>query len=124
MAPGSKNSQTNKLGRAFKIKASVGNSLKTLKSKKASVQFQDGLTKVLDRDLDTIKLKVAESRMQRSDVSCYDNFELTQMDIVVAEDKYFESVRPRKKKHDAKKAAIEDTEFVTLELKRRKSNLT
>lgn len=46
------------------------------------------------------------------------------MDIVVAEDKYFESVRPRKKKHDAKKAAVEDIEFVTLELKRRKSNLT
>lgn len=74
--------------------------------------------------MDAQKLKIARFRQQNPDVSCYDNFELNQMDIVVAEDKYFESVRPRKKKHDAKKAAVEDIEFVTLELKRRKSNLT
>lgn len=46
------------------------------------------------------------------------------MDIVVAEDKYFESVRPRKKLFDTKIVGIEDMEFCESERKRRRSNLT
>lgn len=63
-------------------------------------------------------------RAAREDTSCYDNFELCQMDVVVAEDEYFESVRPRKRLHDPKILGIEDLEFYQGEFKRRKSNLT
>lgn len=106
------------------MNSKVGKALRSLKDKRSSGVFPTNSKYAADPLLLRHRKKVAEIRMQNRDVSCYENFELSQMDIVVAEDKFFESVRPRKKNIDAKLAGIEDTEFVTFEMKRRKSNLT
>lgn len=92
------------------------------KGKDISAQPGPVLIRKVDPVLQKRQRRMAKKRQNKKTLSCYDNFDLGQMDLMVAEDQFFESVRPRKKVTDPKTQVLEDMEFILKEKKRRKSN--